>query len=490
MPVIRPLTSSEVYRAQGHREEVLRTVQDAYPRGGGWALAALAGGAPTARLAEAVLQRAAGRLAEANLGAPRSSVRGPGHPSAEDGGEPPPLMDDDSDSDDDGEFEAPRRPRSASGPSPRPAVSTRATGGERHAGRPTGAPGMAGVRAAVSALIAGSISSGTTSTYASQVQHWWRWRAARGLLPYLDGRDPVADQEDLVLFVAYVGVSMKYRHATVHVMLYAMRYHHIVARQPDPLVDTPLLKIVMKGLKRLQGGKGQKIPVTMGMLRALARGLDLDDWDDLVLLLGMSVMFVFLLRSGEALRKGSMPDADRCLRVGTLLLAESGEPVGGAPDGADEVMLFIPKSKADQGRVGFCANVFATPGDLLCPVGLLKRARAMNPRHFSRPDNYLLTLTNGKVLSRDQVVEALRGAAVAAGVPAGAVSVISLRAGGASAMWDVGFSVDEIKRRGRWASECWRIYTWEGRERARGVAARMLGSAVSVLASVARFARE
>ena len=57
-------------------------------------------------------------------------------------------------------------------------------------------------------------------------------------------------------------------------------------------------------------------------------------------------------------------------------------------------------------------------------------------------------------------------------------------------MWDVGFSVDEIKRRGRWASECWRVYTWEGRERGRGVASRMLGSAVSVMASLARFARE
>jgi len=153
-------------------------------------------------------------------------------------------------------------------------------------------------------------------------------------------------------------------------------------------------------------------------------------------------------------------------------------------------MLFIPKSKADQGGVGFCANAFETPGDPLCPVGLMKRARALNPHHFSRPGNFLLTLTNGKVLSRDQVVGALRGAAVAAGVPEAAVSVISLRAGGASAMWDVGFSVDEIKRRGRWASECWRVYTWEGRERARGVAARMLSSEVSVLASAARFARE
>ena len=283
------------------------------------------------------------------------------------------------------------------------------------------------MRAIVAGLIAGSIAVGTTSTYASQVQHWWRWRAGRGLPPYLDGADPVSDQEELVQFVAYAGVCMQYRHATVHVMLYALRYHHVAARWPDPLVDTPLLKIVMKGLKRIQGGKRQKVPVTTTMLRALAMRLNLDDWDDLVLLLGVSVMFVFLLRCGEALSKGKAPEADRCLRVGSLLLAEGGEPVPGSPVGANEIILFIPRSKADQAAVGFCANAYATPGDLLCPVGLLKRARAMNPRHFSRPENFLLTRSDGRVLSRDQVIGALRGAARECGVPEEAVSAISGR---------------------------------------------------------------
>jgi hypothetical protein len=335
--------------------------------------------------------------------------------------------------------------------------------------------------------VAGSISSGSSSTYASQVQHWWRWRVAGGLPPYLDGRDPIADQEALVQFVAFVGIKMRYRHATVHVMLYAIRYHHIIARQPDPLVDTPLLKIVMVGLKRLQGGRKQKVPVTAPMLRRCAQMLDLYVWDDLILLLGMSLMFVFMLRSREALRKGANPDPEQCLRVGSLLLAVRGEPVLGAPLEADEVVLILAKSKADQEGEGFVANAFATPGDELCPVALLKRARLMNPSHFKRADNYLLTCSNGRVLSRDAVVEALRPAAISCGVPADGVSVISLRAGGASAMWDSGFSVDEIKRRGRWASECWRIYTWEGRERARSIASRMLASTVSILGAVARF---
>jgi integrase len=34
----------------------------------------------------------------------------------------------------------------------------------------------------------------------------------------------------------------------------------------------------------------------------------------------------------------------------------------------------------------------------------------------------------------------------------------SLRAGGASAMYHNGFTVEEIQRRGRWASDVWKIY--------------------------------
>jgi len=225
-------------------------------------------------------------------------------------------------------------------------------------------------------------------------------------------------------------------------------------------------------------------------MRQCAQGLDLDDWDDLILLLGISLMFVFLLRSREALRKGAHPDAEQCMRVRSLMLARDGVPVAGAPDDADELILHIPKSKADQEGLGFIANAFETAGDPLCPVALLKRARLMKPQHFAQPDNFLLVRSDGRVLSRDAVVDALRPAASALGVPPESLSVISLRAGGASAMWDAGFSVDEIKRRGRWASECWRIYTWEGRERARSVAARMFASSVSVLGAVARFARE
>jgi len=79
---------------------------------------------------------------------------------------------------------------------------------------------------------------------------------------------------------------------------------------------------------------------------------------------------------------------------------------------------------------------------------------------------FLLIQSNGKVLQRDVMAKSLSEAAVALGAPAGAASVISLRSGGASAMWNQGLSSESIKRRGRWSFGCYQIYVWPGHDRA------------------------
>ena len=52
-------------------------------------------------------------------------------------------------------------------------------------------------------------------------------------------------------------------------------------------------------------------------------------------------------------------------------------------------------------------------------------------------------------------------------------SHISLRAGGASAMYHAGFSAEEIQRRGRWAIDRWKRYVHAGRTKAKDTAERM-----------------
>ena len=114
----------------------------------------------------------------------------------------------------------------------------------------------------------------------------------------------------------------------------------------------------------------------------------------------------------------------------------------------------------------------------------------MRPEHFARGTNFLFKLSDGSVLGKDRVIGLLRQGARELGVPAEAVAAISLRSGGASAMWHAGCTIDEIKRRGRWASDCWRTYVWEGRERSRDLGTTMLASTFTLMASLERYERQ
>jgi len=175
--------------------------------------------------------------------------------------------------------------------------------------------------------------------------------------------------------------------------------------------------------------------------------------------------------------------------VENVIMAADGEVVTGlGVELADEMVILQGKSKTDQQSLGNMANAFASDHPS-CPVALFKRAARMQPEHFADGKRFLFTKANGKVLSSAEVAGRLRRAGVRRGLPRASLSGISLRSGGASAMFHEGYSAEEIKRRGRWRSECWRIYVWASRERNRELAGKMLASFFTLLASLARFER-
>jgi len=157
----------------------------------------------------------------------------------------------------------------------------------------------------VNTILASSIKdSTTTTTYGSLWSlHWAAWTALRRIPLYLDGSDLQADEEELLQFVAHKAMVSLYAHGTIHVMLLALRRKHLLARYPDPLADKPLLKVAMKGAWRLQGEPLRKIPCSMDIIRWIAARHDWDVWDEFAVVLAVVFMFVFLLRSREALRK-------------------------------------------------------------------------------------------------------------------------------------------------------------------------------------------
>jgi hypothetical protein len=335
------------------------------------------------------------------------------------------------------------------------------------------------------------VNENSRTTYdSSWKNHWAAWTVLRGIPLYLDGTNPRADEKELLQFVAHKAMVALYAHGTIHVMIYAVRRKHLLARYPDPLSEALLVKVAMKGIWRLQGGPLRKIPCSMDMIRWIADRLDWENWEEFAVVLALVLMFVFLLRSREALRKDTDPDPKQCVRVlNVVFFREGTEVTGEAIQTADEVVLMQGASKTDPNGQGSVANAFEAPGNELCLLSLLKRAQRMNPKLFASPDSFLLTRSDGRVLHRDVVAKHLSEAAVAKGAPQGAASVISMRSGGASAMWDAGMSSEEIKRRGRWSSDCYQIYIWPGHDRGRDVASKMLGSTFSLMASLAAYRR-
>jgi hypothetical protein len=215
-------------------------------------------------------------------------------------------------------------------------------------------------------------------------------------------------------------------------------------------------------------------------------GLKENSWGDAVLIAVVVFGFFKLRRSGEFLRKGEHPDADKCVRVGDCTLAKEGVLVEwGSEDQehADEIIAVQRQSKADQERRGAVTNTFSTSDPRLCVVAWIKHLAKLRPCHFKDPSNYLFTLSDGRVLHRDKVAVALKEGAIRLGIRSEDISVISLRAGGASCMYHAGFRTDEIQRRGRWASDAYKVYLHEGRTKAKDVAERMTKARFSLLSS-------
>ena len=291
-------------------------------------------------------------------------------------------------------------------------------------------------------------------------------------------------------FYCYHAETVNWSPSWLHVQLYATRFYHMIEGYELDLRTMSRLAAAKKGYKRNYGGPQRKVAgVTVEVLHeAYANGgLDYSVWDDLLLLTSICTAFAFLLRSSEYLRKGESPDPEKCLRVEHVIVALDGEdhhaPVGVR---GNEVAMFQPGSKNGWLGQGSSNNTYEDPDDSpLCVVGLFNLLRAaMKPNFLSAVGAHLFTLTSGFVIHRDLVERTLREAAGGLNMPAEVFSTHSLRAGGATAMWAANYTAEQIQRRGRWVSQCFRIYIWEGRERAAGLARSIFHTSVSMFAAM------
>ena len=338
-------------------------------------------------------------------------------------------------------------------------------------------------------LLTASVHANTNKTYQSAVKPWFAWRMLGALDPHIcDAAPHKVKQQELMDFYCYHAETVNWSPSWLHVQLYAIRFYHMLKGTELDLRTMARLSAAKKGFKRNYGGPQRKVAATVELLHEVYAngGLDYATWDGLLLLTAICTAFAFLLRSSEYLRKAEAPDAEKCLRVEHVIVALRGEDCH-APEGVhgNEVVIFHPGSKNDWMGQGSSNNIFEDPDNSpLCVVRLFNLLREMRPRFFSAVGTHLFTLTSGFVIHRDLVEQTLREAAERLNLPGEMFSTHSLRAGGATAMWAAKYAVEEIQRRGRWVSQCFRIYIWEGRERAAGIAQSIFHTSVSMFAAM------
>ena len=189
--------------------------------------------------------------------------------------------------------------------------------------------------------------------------------------------------------------------------------------------------------------------------------------------------FFYMMRCSEYLADGSTFDPVRGLTTDKVLAHVGDTPLDAANfELADNITVLFELAKTDQNRVGCTRTVFAT-GDDLCPVEAYKALRRVRGANWHERAPVMMD-PSGWVMNRECMSAMLKGAAVDCGIPAAELATHSLRIGGATTMaaalaaanGGVGGD-DEVRRFGRWKSDCWRRYVYSARSAVRGLAAAM-----------------
>lgn len=255
-----------------------------------------------------------------------------------------------------------------------------------------------------------------------------------------------ATESVLIHFVAQL-VKDGLKHCTIKVYLSAVRFMHIAEGKEDPF-KAPLHKLhyTLRGVKREEASRGvttrERLPITPGILRQIkaiwdSRGQDLD----IVMLWAAACLGFFgFLRAGE-MTVPSDAGYDPSIHLNRSDIAVDN------PRKPTVLRVTIKQSKTDPFRRGIDLFLGKTATDL-CPV------KAMLNYLLVRVDSEgpLFKFQDGRFLTRQRLVDAIRDALQAAGMDHSKYCGHSFRIGAATTAAKRGMEDSVIKTLGRWKS--------------------------------------
>ena len=309
----------------------------------------------------------------------------------------------------------------------------------------------AGLFEEVDSLVRSQLRSGLADSsrlsYTSGQDHWLRFCWIYSAPIFLSGG--IDDEAKLMRFCSILSRSCSYK--TIKSYLVSVRSLHVDHAKGDPLLGKITLERLLRGIRRQLGDNSvQKRALLASMLRAGREKLfHHSNPTDRATWAAVSLAWHGLLRCSEfvPLSTGKFdPEVQLCVRDVEFF------PAFGAPTHA---IVTVKASKADPFHHGQIVVVAATGTDL-CAVQALRQMFLLSGKR--RPDDALFVREDGRPLCRSHINRAVQGMAVLAGVPKSHYGTHSLRRGGATALFNAGFSRDFIQLMGRWKSDAFKLY--------------------------------
>ena len=250
----------------------------------------------------------------------------------------------------------------------------------------------------------------------------------------------------LCRFVAHVaGEGLK--HKTIKAYLSAVRYLQIAEIGSDPFQSSLLkLQYILRGIKRCEAEKGTKgkerLPITPGILMKLKHSWSQTaaDPDVQMLWAACTLAFSAFLRTGEmTVPSDKGYDSAIHLSVGDIAVDNPSAPT--------VMRVLIKQSKTDPFRKGVHLFVGRTSSEV-CPVAAMLKYLVAR----GREEGPLFKFRDGRPLTRQRLVEALRAALTRVGLDQSKYCGHSFRIGAATTAAAKGIEDSIIQTLGRWRS--------------------------------------
>jgi len=267
---------------------------------------------------------------------------------------------------------------------------------------------------------------------------------------------PVSE-ETLTKFVLWLSCERKVSHATVSVYLAGIRQLHIQHGVSFPDSRPNILRMLLQGKKNSEivqknnTGTGRK-PVTPDILKDLKSAITLHDLplvDKRLLWTVCTALFFGAFRASELLCRDTHSfDPGFALQRKDIIC--TGNTL--------QVIVKCPKEEK-QGK-NTTVTVHAAADTSICPVQAWMKWQALDPP--ADPEQPAFRWSSGHPLTVQRFNSTLK---LLAGEKMPGISSHSFRIGAATTMGELGFSDDDIKAVGRWASPAFERYIRHGKAR-------------------------